>query len=280
MKDEQQNITEETNQTGNESLSAVDLRVINFLPTKAHQRIIREEKGRENFLPSSFFDRLPKQVDIKDAVCREISFKQAEQIILEYEWLGTMGITQYHYGIFFDNVLAGAICFGYFQSPNGYANYVGEKYNRTGIQLTRGACVHWAHEHSGSKLIAYGLKQMQKRKYKYVVAFSDWDAGEIGTLYQATNWYYVGKTKLIHYDLYRRDGKKFLDARDIYKKLGIDSKSKRRITEYATANDLIAKPLTPKGRYIYLLAKGREREEMFNILKTKTQPYPKRQKYL
>ena len=33
-----------------------------------------------------------------------LTYKQAEGIILDYEWLGTMGTTQMHYGIFFEGV--------------------------------------------------------------------------------------------------------------------------------------------------------------------------------
>ena len=243
---------------------------------KAHQRKIRELKSTTD--TGGLFGN-PENPDIKDAELKEINYQTAKLIIEEYEWLGTMGTTQFHYGIFYNKILAGVVCFGYFQSPNGYANYIGEKYNKKGVQLTRGACVHWAHPHSGSKLIAYGLKKMAEKGYKYVIAFSDSDAGEIGTLYQATNWFYVGRTKLIHYELYKTDGRKYMDARDIYKRIGIDSKSRKRIQEYATQNNLIVKPLAPKARYIKLIGDKRENKEMMKTLKDRILPYPKRVNY-
>src|SRR5690606_7787460 len=97
---------------------------------------------------------------------------------------------------------------------------VGEKYAPLGVQLTRGACAWWAHPHSGSKLISFGLREMASKGYKYAVAFSDPEAGEIGTLYQATNWFYLGFSTTKHWDVWHVNGSIFLNDRDFYKKFG------------------------------------------------------------
>lgn len=39
-------------------------------------------------------------LNLKKSVVKPISRKQAQQVILKYEWLGTMASTSYHYGIF------------------------------------------------------------------------------------------------------------------------------------------------------------------------------------
>jgi hypothetical protein len=246
---------------------------------KAHQRIIREQKAQ-----GSVEDLFGTPVaDIKTAECREINYEQAKSIILEYEWLGTMGTTQLHYGIFFDGILGGAICFGYFQAlraGNGkhpYLTYVGEKHAKNGIQLSRGACVHWAHEHSGSKLIGYGLRQMAQKGYKYCIAFSDDEAGEIGTLYQATNWLYLGKQKenKHHFNIVHQDGKTFCDCRDLKRKLGFSNINAAE--EYIKDKpNLKIKKLKRKARYIKLLGTKRENAEMMEFLSGKILPYPKR----
>ena len=120
----------------------------------------------------------PTSTDIKKAELKAVNYETAKKIIKEYEWLGTMGTTQLHYGIFYDGVLGGVVCFGYFQAMNTshdghpYAYYVTKEFANKGIQLTRGACAWWVHEHSGSKLIGYGLREMQSKGYKYAIAFS------------------------------------------------------------------------------------------------------------
>jgi len=247
---------------------------------KAHQRIIREQKAQED--DGLLFK--PPVADIKKAICSEIAYEQAKKIILEYEWLGTMGTTQHHYGIFFDGVLAGAICFGYFQAlraGNGkhpYLTYVGEKYAKSGIQLSRGACVYWAHEHSGSKLIAFGLREMAKKGHKYCIAFSDDEAGEIGTLYQATNWFYLGKQKenKHHFNIVYQDGKTFCDCRDLKRKLGF-SNIQSAEAFIQDKPHLKIKKLKRKARYIKLLGTKRENAEMMKYLSGKILPYPKRE---
>ena len=251
---------------------------------KAWQRKIREQKANEENL--LLFKDEPDEADIKKAVIREIGYNTAKAVIEEYEWLGTMGTTQFHYGIYFDGFCGGVVCFGYFQAMfnsnniergGGYSHYVGDKFWDKGIQLTRGACVHWAHEHSGSKLIAYGLREMEKKGYKFCIAFSDKEAGEIGTLYQATNWHFIGSSGPLHYDLYFKGGGLYLNNRDFnkkYKKGGFKNK-----VDFIDANPelkLELKTIHPKGRYIKLLGNKIEKREMMKTLKDKIKPYPKR----
>lgn len=249
---------------------------------KAHQRIIREQKAKEisQDLYGKYWENI--NLDIKNSEIKEIDYKTARSIILEYEWLGTMGTTQYHFGIYYDGCLAGVVCYGYFQAMNTnsgghpYAPYVGVKYSKNGIQLSRGACVHWSHKHSGSKLISQSLKTMSQRGYKYTIAFSDPEAGEIGTLYQATNWYYLGIGKTNHYDIYYKNGKLYLNDRDFYKKYKIVGKINME-KWIMDKEHLKIKLRKPKGRYIKLIGNKKENKEMMKVLNPLIKPFPKRE---
>lgn len=236
---------------------------------KAHQRLIREQlKLYDN---GGLFG-YPKDIDIKKSVLKEVDYLTAKNIIEKYEWLGTMGTTQFYYGIYFDNVCAGVICFGFFQAMAGYSGFIGDKYADKGIQLSRGACVWWAHEHSGSKLIGFGLREMEKKGYKYVIAFSDPEAGEIGTLYQATNWHYIGFGNTKHYNIVINDGKFFMNDRDFNKKYGY-----KNLNIFLRENPTLElQIIKPKGRYIKLLGSKSEQNEMMSVLKNRIKPYPKR----
>ena len=249
---------------------------------KAHQRIIREKKSKEipNDLFGNYWDNINKDID--NGIIKEIDSQTAKKIILEYEWLGTMGTTQTHYGIFFDKYLGGVVCYGYFQAMNTnsgghpYAPYVGIKYAKQGIQLSRGACVHWCHKHTGSKLIGTTLRLMSQKGFKYVIAFSDPEAGEIGTLYQATNWYYLGLGTTKHYDIYYKKGGLYMNDRDFYRKYGVCGKA--ALTKWLLDKpDLSIKERLAKGRYIYLLGNKREKKQMMKTLNDKIKPYPKRE---
>lgn len=126
-------------------------------------------------------------LELRRAIVRPVSRKLANQIILKYEWLGTMGTAvNRFYGIFFGSYCAGVTTF----SVAGFALPVLCKTfgitNRQLAYLARGACVHWSPPGANSKLISWSCRFESKRGSKLAIAFSDTDAGEIGTVYQVT----------------------------------------------------------------------------------------------
>jgi hypothetical protein len=129
--------------------------------------------------------------DIRRARVREIPQGTAAPIILAYEWLGNMpAIVSHCFGIYFDGHLGGVVVY----SPEYSENLgVWDRYGYTGkmILLSRGACVHWAHQHAGSKLIRRSMALLPS-EYEVVTATVDPAAGEIGTIYQACGFTYVG----------------------------------------------------------------------------------------
>jgi hypothetical protein len=133
-------------------------------------------------------------IDLKKAVVKKIDIATAKKIIEEYEWLGCMpAITWYCFGIYFDGVCGGCVVF----SPE-YIENLGkwDKYDFTGkiILLSRGVCLHWTPINTNSKLIMTAVKMLPE-KYKIVTATTDHLAGEIGTIYQACNFHYVGSMR-------------------------------------------------------------------------------------
>ena len=172
----------------------------------AWQKQIREKRRTE----SSDADLLGNwwqdiDVDIKKAEVKEVSYQLCKKIIEDYEWLGCMPAVVWHmYGIFFDGHCAGVVCYGPEYSENlgklsreqGRAGADWSKYGYEGkmILLSRGACVHWAHPHSASKLIRQSMKMLPE-KYEVITSTIDEAAGEFGTIYQACGFYYVGSMR-------------------------------------------------------------------------------------
>lgn len=132
-------------------------------------------------------------LEVKRAIIRPVSRSFAKQIILKYEWLGTMASTSHHYGIFFGPFCAGVTCIAvgggtgsvYAHRPFGIPR------SALGI-LARGACVHWAPLGTNSRLVAWSARLMRQSCVKLLLAYSDKDAGEIGTIYQACGWSHLG----------------------------------------------------------------------------------------
>jgi hypothetical protein len=159
----------------------------------AWQKQIRDRRAAED-ADVDLFGRWWEGLDLtlaKSAV-RPIDIAAAQTVIEKYEWLGTMPAVILHcYGIFFDGALGGAAIY----SPE-YAENLGvwDKYGYTGkiICLTRGACVHWSPAGTGSRLIRQSMKLLPRR-YEVVTATCDAEADEVGTIYQASGFCYVGK---------------------------------------------------------------------------------------
>ncbi len=183
---------------------------------KAWQRKIREKEAQKNPRPV---------VGLENATVVEIAYEKAKELILKYEWLGNMGATERSFGLILDGELAGVCCFGRTAGTETAKSVCGEKWAQYVVTLCRGACVHWAHPHAASHLISTACRQManSSRTTKsgrvvppaYIfVAYSDPDAGEIGTVYQACNWLYCGTTSGT--TMYRDATGKLRDTKLIY----------------------------------------------------------------
>jgi hypothetical protein len=63
------------------------------------------------------------------------------------------------------------------------------------IVLERGACAPWAHPHCASWFIPKAVRRAaQDHGWHTFIAFADPEAGELGTIYKAANWLYLGQT--------------------------------------------------------------------------------------
>lgn len=99
-------------------------------------------------------------LDLKRAEVRLVKRKLAEQIILKYEWLGTLpsGCTHF-FGIFFGMYCAGVTCISV---GSGGANIYAHKEFRISrhelAYLARGANVHWSPKGANSKLVSISCK--------------------------------------------------------------------------------------------------------------------------
>lgn len=160
----------------------------------AHQKIIREEKAitDKKELFGAYWDNIDK--DLSKTVVRPINMITAKAMVEEYEWLGCMpAVSWFCYGIYFGDYCGGVVVFGaeYIENLGRW-----DKYDYTGkiILLSRGVCLHWTPINTNSKLIMTAIKMLPE-KYKIVTATTDHLAGEIGTIYQACNFYYVGSMR-------------------------------------------------------------------------------------
>jgi hypothetical protein len=233
----------------------------------------------------------------------DIGAKEATAFIRRYEWLGTPGhpLARYCARDEFGEIAAVAL----FGRPNVQSaglcraldplrlTEADRAYLATVVCLERGACSHWAHPHTASWFVPRVLAMASaEHGWKIFYAYSDPEAGEIGTIYQACNWLYIGegigralrmglarpRCKFRHRDwaagkwvtdraFYRRG---LSVARDVGRRNGLG-----RLTA-ARPWEMIEVPA--KGKYVTFIGNKRERREMKAALRYDVLPYPKRDK--
>lgn len=245
----------------------------------AHQKIIRDKKAitDKNNLFGAYWDNI--DLDLKKAIVREIDLTTAAIIIKEYEWLGCMpAVNFYAYGIYFDGICGGVVVFGQEYTEN---LGVWDKYNYTGkiLLLSRGVCLHWTPTNTNSKLIMSAIKMLPE-KYKIITATTDHLAGEIGTIYQACNFYYVAsmrennqnvKAKPMDRDAWLIKGK-LVGNRNIRQKVG-SQKMEDILKKYPDAVKI-----KQNSKHRYFLFRGSKSEQAYhkNQISHLIKPYPKR----
>jgi hypothetical protein len=88
-------------------------------------------------------------------------------------------------------ILAGVILFN---MPNAFSKTLGENTNDLERLISRGACISWSPKNLASAFLMWCIKWMSKNtQYRLFTAYSDPTAKELGTVYQACNFYYMGQ---------------------------------------------------------------------------------------
>lgn len=123
----------------------------------------------------------------KEAIDECISF------IKRHEWLGKMPQRPTNYfGAFYKGVLAGVVVMA---TPNAFSNLCGKENSDKEKLISRGACISWSPKGLASRLISYSINWMVKNtKFRVFTAYSDPEAKELGTIYQACNFIYLGQS--------------------------------------------------------------------------------------
>lgn len=148
-----------------------------------HQMTLKEAKNlRISDFNFSYVDKSDK------TKCSEIV-----SFIKKHEWLGKMPIWVTHRFITtYKNKIAGVIIMA---TPNSFSNLLGAENKNKEKLIARGACISYSPKNLASWLIMQSVDWMVKNtEFRYFTAYSDPEAKEIGTIYQACNFTYLGQT--------------------------------------------------------------------------------------
>ncbi len=128
--------------------------------------------------------------------CREIV-----SFIKRHEWLGKMPLRPTHrFTARYKGQLAGVIVMA---TPNAFSNLLGKENRDLEKLISRGACISWAPKNLNSALLMYAVRWMAKNtSYKCFTGYSDIEAKELGTIYQACNFMYLGQKSGARYEYF------------------------------------------------------------------------------
>lgn len=211
---------------------------------------------------------------VRDMVVQRISVSSARPYIATYHYSKTMpDSTKFVYAGYYGDKLAGLIVYGMGAGKNQYTAIIPTIQKGEYLELTRLWSADCMPHNTESKLIAESLKLLPK-EYKLILSFADPSRNHVGTIYQATNWYYCGMSNSGKV-LVCEDGiEKHPRLIGIYKMRHPELK-KYTNGEIMAMHNWIYKESSGKHRYVFLRGNKKEKKEMFQYIKDKIQKYPK-----
>lgn len=214
------------------------------------------------------------------------------KFIERYEGLGKVHIwTTHRFATYHKNtgLLAGVVLMA---TPNRVTNLLGKSYSNREKLISRGASASWTPKNLASWMIMQSINWMVRNTdFVLFTAYADPMAKELGTIYQACNFYYLGQSFGSPKTYYNPDrpevglvSERYFTYRSMYvktaKRLGITwkrewyilGKNKRKVN-WKNIPDDIAKQLKqavkdekkgwipvqskPKHKYCYILGKNK-----------------------
>ena len=253
------------------------------------------------------FEYIPKTDKAK---CKELI-----KFIERHEWLGKMPTWLTHRFAWRLNVpgkpkvLSGVIIMA---TPNAFSNLMGKDMRDKEKLIARGACISFGPKNLGSHIIMEAIKWMVKNtEFRFFSAYSDPDAKELGTIYQACSFHYLGQSSGTKHQYFDPDqpekgwrGDKAFSERSSFvqyaKELNIQwmpewYTPKRKVNWSAipdevamklkqTAKDkkanCISRVAAPKHKYVYVMGRGKKETKRLRKLLLANNPnlpldYPK-----
>ena len=267
-----------------------------------------------------------KSLKTSDFNFEYVDFKEKEKcqeivkFIKRHEWLGKMPLRPTHrFTMRYKGILAGVVVMAI---PNAISKLMGESIQIVGKSepilnyeklISRGACISWSPKNLASTMIMKSIKWMVKNTdFRLFTCYGDEEAKEIGQIYQACNFYYLGRksgSKKMYFDpnnpkagwfsdrTFRKLGKYKKYAKNLgitwesswdngkwsvlWKNMppGIEAKIRQAAKDYQASCKERVVPL--KHKYAYVLgATSKETKKLRKIFtsRNKIKEYPKRLK--
>lgn len=193
-----------------------------------------------------------------------VPMKVAKELIVKHHYLHSLpGGTQLAFGVFLNGRLMGAVTLGV--GPFNSHRLVEGAPAKDCLTLSRLWLTDELPKNSESKVIGAVLRSLKKHTdLKFVLSYADPAQGHAGTIYQATNWAFIGLSDAIPY--YILPNGKPRHSRSLAHAYG--TRSLKHFKRHGVKVKLV--PQQPKNRYVFFLD-----PELRDRLRVPVLPYPK-----
>jgi hypothetical protein len=287
----------------------IEERSKNYKENHCWQYDIRLKNRQEDLESANFTEEYVKTLSVSDFDFRQITDKKEQKTLKEFierhEWLGNLSqYTTHWFACYHKEILAGVILFN---MPNSFSKMLGDDTKLLERLISRGACISWSPKNLASSFLMWCIKTMVKTtQYRLFTAYSDPTAREIGTIYQACNFYYLGQnsgttTRYINPYTGKVVSDRFFRQRTAYKKYAkemgivwqpnwthstgmswgnIPSEIEKQLRDYSKYKQSISEKIIMPSKHKYALVLGataketKKLKELFEK-RNKTYRYPK-----
>ena len=206
--------------------------------------------------------------------------------IKRHEFLVNLSqFTTHWFACYYNEILAGVILMN---MPNAFSKLLGENTPKLERLISRGACISWSPKNLASSFLMWCINWMiHNTQYRLFTAYSDPSAKELGTIYQACNFYYLGQnagttTRYINPYTGKIVSDRFFRTRSAYKtyakELGIEwgnnwnndqkmlwenipDEIENKLREFSKSKQKTSKKVEMKSKHKYAYVKGRNKQE-------------------
>lgn len=191
--------------------------------------------------------------------------KAVKYACLKFHYARAVPMVKYGFNIFNNkDEWSGVICYGYGASPHiadTFNLYQGEILELVRVALN-------GKQEITSQAVAMTLRELHRiaPQIKIVVSYADLDQKHAGTIYQATNWLYLGRYTEGEKTVININGKK------VHNKTVVDRYGTRNIEWLRKNVDKNAQPVITKGKHKYIFVFDKKLRK--KLIK-QNKPYPK-----
>lgn len=206
---------------------------------------------------------------------KSVNISCAAAFFNKFEHLGNCGLGVWHWAAFYEHQVLGVVSFGTtcFGGSRGFLSEIAMIFRLPLFQICRGGTVYNAPRNAPSRILSGAMRELRRTRGNcLVVAYSDPLFNEVGTIYQACNAVYTGRTRPKNQANYVINGRP-MSGWTVRKRFGTrDLERLRRIDPQVRKL-----PLTSKFRYVFVEAPPGTKARVVKALQPFSLPYPSRE---